>query len=50
MEIDYINMPSSKQPIARSIRAVYGQCGGGSVFLSTGMGITGIVEIYDKQD
>lgn len=35
--------------ISSTIRRVYGQCGGGSVFLNTGHGITGIVEVYEAE-
>lgn len=33
--------------ISSTIRRVYGKCGFDSVFLNTGHGITGIVEVYD---
>lgn len=35
--------------VSSTIRGVYGQCGGGSVFLNTGHGITGIVEVYESE-
>ena len=33
--------------VSSTIRGVYGQCGGGCVFLNTGHGITGVIEVYD---
>lgn len=33
--------------ISSTIRSVYGKCGFESVFLNTGHGVTGIVEVYD---
>lgn len=35
--------------VSSTIRGVYGKCGGGSVFLNTGHGITGIVEVYESE-
>lgn len=32
--------------VSSAIRAVYGKCGFDSVFIKTGHGITGIVEVY----
>jgi len=33
---------------ARAIRACYGKCSFESVFLTTGHGITGVIEIYER--
>ena len=33
--------------VSSTIRAVYGKCGFDSVFVQTGHGITGIIEVYD---
>lgn len=33
--------------VSSTIRGVYGKCGFDSVFISTGHGITGIIEVYD---
>ena len=32
--------------VSSTIRAVYGKCGFDSVFVQTGHGITGIIEVY----
>ena len=32
--------------VSSAIRAVYGKCGFDSVFVQTGHGITGIIEVY----
>ena len=33
--------------VSFAIRAAYGKCGFDSVFICTGHGITGIIEVYD---
>ena len=33
--------------VSSTIRGVYGKCGFDSVFIGTGHGITGIIEVYD---
>lgn len=35
--------------VSSTIRGVYGKCGFDSVFLNTGHGITGIVEVYEAE-
>ena len=36
-----------QENISSTIRSTYGKCGFNSVFINTGHGITGIVEIYE---
>jgi len=33
--------------VSSTIRGVYGKCGFDSVFIGTGHGITGVIEVYD---
>lgn len=33
--------------VSSTIRGVYGKCGFDSVFICTGHGITGVIEVYD---
>lgn len=47
-DVFFINScEKDRKNISSTVRSTYGKCGFNSVFINTGHGITGIVEIYE---